>query len=325
VKKNISIIISTIITIVLLYYLLSKIEFSDVINILKNSSVPLLMLGFLLYFVSLCVRALRFKILLNSSNKMKMHLLFPITLFYNFANTVVPMRLGEFSYVYLLKKTKRIPAAIGLSTLIISRMFDFISIIFALFLAVFLAKKIPAGLLPFMPAVLLFLLGLILLTVLFIFWQEPIIYIFNRTHDFFIRKQASFIKRKFLEFVDAFRKMQSKKTLALSLALSLIINFLIMEYGIILAKGMGFSYSVNVMIAVMCLSLLSSVIPISGINGFGTTETVWGIIMVAFGYTLNEGVILSLSLHIIQTVFMLFLGFIGWLGVRKLTIPVSIN
>ena len=76
-KKKINIIISTVITIILLYFLLSQIKINDVIQIFQNSNFYYLALGFFFYILMGIVRTFRFKLLLK--NKLSFFDILPIT------------------------------------------------------------------------------------------------------------------------------------------------------------------------------------------------------------------------------------------------------
>ena len=163
-KKKINIIISTVITIILLYFLLSQIKINDVIQIFQNSNFYYLALGFFFYILMGIVRTFRFKLLLK--NKLSFFDILPITYVHSLLNSILPVRTGEFSYVYMLKKNNKQSVSRGLSSLIIARVFDFIILISIMILFVVISKDLPNkeifdGLIPYLVMLLvLIILGL---------------------------------------------------------------------------------------------------------------------------------------------------------------------
>jgi conserved hypothetical protein len=125
-KKNQALIAAATVTAVLLYLLLSQIDPHDIISTLKGIDASYLAGGFILYSLCNIFRALRFHILLDQ--EIKLFPLFNLVCIYNMMNNLAPMRTGELSYIYMLKKLHNKNAITGASTLILSRIFDFIAI-----------------------------------------------------------------------------------------------------------------------------------------------------------------------------------------------------
>ena len=160
-KKKINIIISTVITIILLYFLLSQIKINDVIQIFQNSNFYYLALGFFFYILMGIVRTFRFKLLLK--NKLSFFDILPITYVHSLLNSILPVRTGEFSYVYMLKKNNKQSVSRGLSSLIIARVFDFIILISIMILFVVISKDLPNkeifdGLIPYLVMLLVLII-----------------------------------------------------------------------------------------------------------------------------------------------------------------------
>ena len=140
-KKKINIVLSTVITFVLLYFLLSAIKLGDVVKVLKNTNIFYLSIGFLFYTLMGVVRTFRFKLLLK--NKLSFFEILPITFIHSLLNSILPVRTGEFSYVYMLKKNNKQSVSRGLSSLIVARVFDFIILIAIMILFVIISKDLP--------------------------------------------------------------------------------------------------------------------------------------------------------------------------------------
>ncbi|MCX6707356.1 MAG: lysylphosphatidylglycerol synthase transmembrane domain-containing protein, partial [Candidatus Woesearchaeota archaeon] len=140
--KKINLALAAMITIALLYFLISNVSVSSIIMTLSRMSWMIILAGFLLYIASYFFRALRFWLLLDRRIPLKR--LFSITAVHNLVNSILPARTGELSYVYLVKNTKKAKATEGIATLVVARVFDFLSVAMIFFLSIFLAQGLPS-------------------------------------------------------------------------------------------------------------------------------------------------------------------------------------
>jgi glycosyltransferase 2 family protein len=312
-KKKINIIISTVITIILLYFLLSQIKINDVIQIFQNSNFYYLALGFFFYILMGIVRTFRFKLLLK--NKLSFFDILPITYVHSLLNSILPVRTGEFSYVYMLKKNNKQSVSRGLSSLIIARVFDFIILISIMILFVVISKDLPNkeifdGLIPY----------LVMLLVLIILGLFSLIFL----HDFSLniaKKITKFLPLIFADplhkFIKSFKMYKSVSTLLITLVYALLIYFcgMIANYYFVIA--IGYYLPLNILIIASTFSILSTVLPINGLGSFGTMEGVWVLILGYFAYSVNDSVLLSLSLHIILLLSSSVLGLVSWIKLKQ--------
>ena len=312
-KKKINIIISTVITIILLYFLLSQIKINNVIQIFQNSNFYYLALGFFFYILMGIVRTFRFKLLLK--NKLSFFDILPITYVHSLLNSILPVRTGEFSYVYMLKKNNKQSVSRGLSSLIIARVFDFIILISIMILLVVISKdlqnkEIFDGLIPY----------LVMLLVLIILGLFSLIFL----HDFSLniaKKITKFLPLIFADplhkFIKSFKMYKSVSTLLITLVYALLIYFcgMIANYYFVIA--IGYYLPLNILIIASTFSILSTVLPINGLGSFGTMEGVWVLILGYFAYSVNDSVLLSLSLHIILLLSSSVLGLVSWIKLKQ--------
>ena len=87
-------------------------------------------------------RTIRMKFLLRQ--KLKTTKLFPIMLIHNFFSNLLPLRIGEFSFIYYVRKLK-VKTGKALGCLFIARLFDFIAIIVLFFVSLLFIGKLPAN------------------------------------------------------------------------------------------------------------------------------------------------------------------------------------
>ena len=118
---------------------------------------------------------------------------------------------------------------------------------------------------------------------------------------------------KLNKFLVSFKAYKSKKILLKTFVLSFLtyVSGVIFTYYIVLA--LNYAIPLNILLITITFSILSSILPINSVAGFGTVEGVWALILGYFGYTLESAILLSFSLHIIQLIFSGALGLLGWL------------
>jgi uncharacterized protein (TIRG00374 family) len=317
-KKYINLFLSILITVLILGFLFTKANPFEAIDIVKNARIDYFLYGLAAYILLLIVKALRFKILLH---EVKFTSLLPITFFYNFANNTLPMKLGELSFPYLIKKTAKRNFAHGFSSLIISRIFDFFTILITFVVAIIVSTSLPANydlkfLMPILVAIILLiivLIGILIfdnrLLLLFLKWLEKIP-VWNSPRLIKFREFVSSLISSFSEF-------KSKRKILLVFLTSLISLVLAITSTIFFVYSLGYLLPVNILIITICFSMASSVIPISGIAGLGTIEGFWVLILTYLGYNSKDAIILAFSLHLMQIAIGAVLGLVGWVFVLK--------
>jgi len=111
----------------LVYYLLSRINISDLKSSFLKLYIPSLVIGLILMISIDFFKALRQNLLLGK-DRIRFGDMFLISLIRNAFNMVLPARTGELSYIYVLKRKFKIPVEKGVSTLAIGLIFDLIII-----------------------------------------------------------------------------------------------------------------------------------------------------------------------------------------------------
>ena len=299
-KKSVKFIISAIISIILVYFLFTKINIKELYKVLTQVNPILLFESFLLYLILIVFRTIRFRILLK--NSISFLELIPIICKHAFLKVLVPFKIGELSFVYLLKKKKHCVGK-SLSSLIVARIFDF-SIFIGVFILIiilsnkFIGIKFFSELIPY--AIIMFF-GLIICLILVIFSPELIIKLL---------KKLNF--NKLINLISPFKELKSKHLLTKTFIVSLIIYFISIFATYLLLLSTGFSLPLNIFIITITLSTLSGFLPINGVAGLGTVEAVIALTLSYFGYSTADSIILGFSIHILQIFFVILVGIIGW-------------
>jgi uncharacterized protein (TIRG00374 family) len=310
-------IVAVIITIVLLALLFSQINLEDVITTLKNINPMYLIAGFILYTCSYFFRAWRFHILLNREVRIKD--LFDIECVHNAMNNLLPARTGELSYVYLLKKMNNKTIGDGVATLVVARIFDFIALIILFFIAVVVIIAIPKIIMDALWIIAFFAIFLLIVLVLLLTKGKKFVTGVQKTAERLHWEKnpvIHYLIRKGFETVDSLDKIQMKKSIGPLITSSLLIwgfNYVVIY---LLMMGMNFQISILLVVLGGTFILLTTVLPIQGIAGFGTTETIWTLVFVPLGLSLDQAIISGFCYHIVIILYFTILGLYGWITTR---------
>jgi len=310
-------IFTVLITIVLVALLLTQINQGDVIKTLKNINSIYLIGGFLLYTCSYFFRAWRFHILLNREVGIKD--LFNIECVHNAMNNLLPARTGELSYVYLLKKKNNKTIGDGVATLVVARIFDFIALIILFFIAVVLIIAIPKIIMDALWIIAFFAIFLLIVLVLLLTKGKKFVIGVQKTTErlhWDNNAGVHYLIRKGFETVDSLDKIQMKKSIAGLVTSSLLIwgfNYFVIY---LLMIAMNFQISILLVILGGTFILLTTVLPIQGIAGFGTTEAIWTLVFVPLGLSLDQAIISGFCYHIVIILYFIILGIYGWIAIR---------
>jgi uncharacterized protein (TIRG00374 family) len=296
----------------LLFFIFKQIKLSDIIGQALQIKWPFTLSAFALYLAINSSRAWRFKIMLKNNTGL-LHLL-KIVFVQNFFNVILPMRLGELSYVHLINKTRSVSLGKNIASLFASRILDLLCVsITFLFSSLILrnAMIIPGYLLL---AAGVFFLTMIIISVLLIFYGKSMVQVF-----YYILKTSRVSKwkifSKILNILDetaaGFTEMKEKDVLFKIFLVSLFIWLLNFTEGSLLLKGVGIHLQFWSLIFVYTFPLLASVIPFLTFGSLGLYEGSTVFALFIFGIEKTTAVSSSLLLHTIDLLFVLITGLIG--------------
>ena len=318
-KKNQALLTAAIITAVLLYLLLSQIDPHDIFITLKGIDASCLAGGFILYLLCNIFRALRFHILLNQ--EIKLFALFNLVCIYNMMNNLAPMRAGELSYIYMLKKLHNKNTITSASTLILSRIFDFIAIC-TLFLASawMIGDRLGEMKSALIPISLFMIFCFIILLILF-YEGEWLTSSFSCALEWVgLGRNATAIHlmSNLKEAVQSMKKLRNAKIAILTLATSFLIWTANFSAVFLVIRGMNFDIPMPIIVMGSTFTVLSTLLPIYGIAGLGTSQGLWTLVFLPLGIPIDQAIISAFGYYIVQMAYYLVLGFYG-LAMIKLT------
>ncbi|MEW6439780.1 MAG: lysylphosphatidylglycerol synthase transmembrane domain-containing protein [bacterium] len=285
---------------------------------LKNTSPAAVLCGLLLHFATYCLRCLRFRLLVHSRSVPVKRLL-DIVLVHNFMNHFLPLRAGELTYVYLLRRREGVPVAEGLTTLVISRCLDLVSFTLYYPLAILALHLGGFAFPPFVrralwAAALLFLLLMALLVALS--WKgRALLDRFERTS--WVRglrrrsRLAKLVLDKLEEVSLGFEHLGNRRIYWKALALSLATLGLVYLVGYVLLTGMGYFISFPLIIVCSTLASLGFMLPLYSFGGFGTLEAGWTVGCMMAGFSKEMALASGFSFHILVLAYVTLMGIVG--------------
>lgn len=306
---------AVLITIVLLAILLSQVNVADVVATLTSINPLYLVAGFLLYACSYFFRAMRFWILL--SGEVGMRELFKVVCVHNMMNNLLPARTGELSYVYLLNKVHRRSVGEGIATLVIARVFDFITIAGIFLCAVVILQHLPGTATQTASyALIVVLLGMGIITILIKSDKRKILAaIGNLFGRYRLDKSpvASRIFSKIHETADSFDALGSANMRfhlgVLTTTIGLWVSLYTFYYCMALAMHVNIGYIPAVFAS--SFAVFTTVLPIQGIGGFGTIEGGWAVGFILVGVPDAVAVASAFGFHLIMLVYTVLFGIWG--------------
>ena len=235
-------IIMSIILIIILFFFLKWINFMEGIKILKDVNLFLLLLGFLIIYVTVILRTIRFHVISKSSGinvSFKKNLL--IHGIANFFGVITPLKMGEGGKIFFFKK-KSIE---DMFYFLIEKMSDFCILMFLGFLGLFILKNY---MIQYITIIIIIIIGILVLLKI------------DKIINFVLRKNI--LKPHW--FKSMLKNISIKKYFFLIFITLLIwLNVIFADY--ILALSMGIKISYFLLLQLTAVSIIIGLI--SGLPG----------------------------------------------------------
>lgn len=283
-KKILKLLFSLLITVVFIYFFDAYIGFKKLFDVLKNITAEQIVLGFLLYVISYVVRTLRWKLTLDLKDFKK---LFRLTVFNTFFNIILPFRVGELSFFYMLKK-EGISLSHTTLSFVITRIFDGLSLVGVFGLFYFLRDG-------------KFLYGLS------IFFLSPFLFLPISTLIKMIKH------RQIIDFHSKLQVINLVKIYTLSV-LTLIFKFF--AFYTVLPKTLGLPLSLSFL--AFSTADLTTVLPVHGFAGIGTYESGFASILIALGGDKGVSFLSATVVHLFIIASSSMLAIITYIYFRKI-------
>jgi hypothetical protein len=313
-KKNI---VAIIITVVLVVILISQINLSDIYLIVNNLRPVYFVFAFLIFLLSQFLRAIRFKILIN--RPVTLLSLFKVTSLGIMANQLLPARTGEVSYLYLFRKVYGLSLGRSASILISARILDLLTIIVLFLLSLFLLVETQET------KMKIFILGVVILVVvililsLLLFAASKILKLIKKIMILINLQNYRFSNYSYnvlQSIISNLSVIKSLKVFLPSVLFSFFIWLAMYFLTYVLVRGLGLELSFFEGVFVATFALITSILPIHGLVGFGTTEGFWAIGMLLLGYSKGLAISSGFGIHVIILFFSLITALFSFLTIE---------
>ena len=318
------ILFSIFISVGIILFLLTQISFYDILSLLKTMDPIWALWGTLGYILALLFRALRFKWLIHSRD-IPLSDLIRISVLHNVSLMILPSKLGELSYPYLLNKMRGMTITEGLASLIASRVYDFFTVLIIFLFAsigfqgffrinIFFVILLAALLIGLSLLVFFYMSGL--LRLLATVWGMVV----NRT-GLKNNKFSHWGERKIREVAEDFYAIQARKTF-LPVTLTSLVSWIMafwMFYALL--RGFGTSLSFLKVIFASTIALFGNALPIGGLGNWGILEAGWTAGFLLVGLSKEKAIATGFGVHIVIFIIGIIIGSICWMTLRSPTLP----
>ena len=307
--------LSIFITVGIIVLLFTQISLKDLYILLKNLDPFWAILASAGYFLAFLFRALRYKWLIHSKD-IPLSDLFRISILYNLSLMVLPSKLGELSYPYLLNKISGMSMTEGMASLIASRVYDFFII-----LMIFLFSSI--GFQDFFQINLFFIIFLsaflIGLTLLVFFHMSALLRLFANFMGRISQRVGSknskpfqWVQRKTHEIAEDFYAIKARRAYFSVTVTSLVSWIMVFWVFYAFLRGFGIEISFLKVVFGSTVAIIANALPISGIGNWGTLEAGWAVGFLMVGLPKEKAIATGFAVHIVAFVICAIMGFFCW-------------
>jgi uncharacterized protein (TIRG00374 family) len=240
---------------------------------------------------------------------------------------VLPSKLGELSYPYLLNRISGMNMTEGLASLIASRIYDFFTL-----LMVFLFASIGFQRFFRINFLLVILLACVLtgLILLVFFYMDNLLRLFSAVLGRISnwtgpkhRKPFQWSQTKINEMAEDFCAIKAKRTY-LSVTLTSLISW-IMAFWMFYAFLRGFGIEISFLKVVFgsTLGVIANALPISGLGNWGLWEAGWAAGFMIVGLSKGKAITTGFGVHIMIFAISVLIGFLCWVTLNLPVLPTA--
>ncbi len=302
----------------ILFFLLTHID-ADIFLSRLNEITPY-HLGMIcgIYLLRTFVRALRFSIVIKSNLKV----VYMISAIHTFLNKILPLRSGELTWPFLMKKYANVNFGNSVSLLFLLRYLDIFCVIFLFTIAALVVKPF------FVKPSLLILLGIILIVQIVSLFQRKFL---TQIVSYGIKKiRLPLLKEKLENLLKTFCQFQYDSSSQFGycgiMGILLLLTFLnwltiyVMYYHFISMFQIKFGF-LQVIVAASFVTLGNN-LPINSFGTFGTFELTWTAGFILLGMSKDIAIPLGLFINVSMTLISCVVALIGYM---TLTFSVRTN
>lgn len=309
--------VSIAVTLILLIFLLGNVEWSEFGELVGRLSFLSLLGAMLSYLLLNIFRAIRFRTLLDKKDT-PLRILIPITLYHNFLVRLLPFKLGEISYIVLLRSRLNYSMEEGVSSLFGARILELliIVVVFAMGI-VFSGDQFEAQRNSLMLVVIAVFFG----SIVGLYFAGTLIRLFVRVANRLIaailghkpkRDFITKIETKLMEMASEFDRIRDLRLFLSALFISCFTYTTSFMTNYILLRAVGLDVELPMVITIISIGMFASAFPFS-VSGFGVVELSWFFGLTQFaGYTDSEATSIGFMLHGFQVISSTIYGLVGY-------------
>lgn len=320
-RKVFSLLVSLLVSVVLIWFLFTRVEFEDFAQTFARIYIPGLLVFVAIALAGATLRSLRYKWLLLP-HRISWPDIFMVTFIRNLFVDLFPARIGSLSYVYVLNKSLKYSFETASSSFVVAFVLDFLTL--SPFL-VFSILAVGLGQTSVSNTVLLGISLLFFVLMLILFWKvSPLISfglkLYQRLLNFFNLEEKKWARTSMEKIgltIDELDRIKNRKIgwplfiLSLGIRLAKYGSLYFLLFALLHSHGFSLeNLSFSKTILGVTGAELTSALPIKGIGGFGTWESAWALTLSLMGFEIRIA-ILSSAVHIITNSFEYFLGILS--------------
>lgn len=323
--------------VVVLVLLLRQVDFGELGRLLFQARMEWVLLGGAAYLVKSSLRARRTASLLQGARPRFLPML-RLSLASSLAGQILPFKLGEIVYVYLLRREMKSPITEGVSSLMLIRIFDLLGIAL-----LFIGAAVVFGLPPGFSNYLTYIIAFVALLLAFLAAAAAVLralpFLTSRAPELGRRlrwterrdRAAGWLERKsprarelagrmftrmegsarrLAGSLRAYRGRQIAGWFALAL-LEWLANLVVYHC---LLHAIGLAPHPFDTAAAVTFAALASVLPVNSLGSFGTQEAGWTAGLMLLGYDASTAITSGFATHLLQLGYNLLLGGLAWIS-----------
>jgi len=313
------IIISAFLAIILASVLLSQIRIEDISKLITKFSIPYALGAFFMWSATYFFRTVRFQVLI-CSKRIEIKNLFPIISVHNFFINILPIRMGEISYIYILKKNQNVKISEGMATLLIARVCDSLIMSIFFFISLMIMRE---RLIISLSNVIYIVIAFVLIVVIFLLYMPSLGTKSIKIFEFLFQKlkiENYEIFKLFImkgqEIINNIHQIQSYGTFPFTILLTVAIWVTIYLTSYLWLIGIKLYLDIWTVIFITTFPGIIATLPIQGLAGIGTVEVGWVAALMMLGITKEQAIILGFCFHFLALVYTSILGLYGVVAIR---------
>ncbi len=317
---------SLVISVALLYYLLSQIELRQLASTLTNLHLPSLALFVAISAAGLLTRSARYWVLLDK--KIALWPLMLVTLVRNLFVDLLPARIGSLSYVYMVTSRCGLPLDEALASFFLAFVFDIVAIAPLLLLALLaVGGTLPAGSWVLGGLALLLLIGCLAA----LYLMGPALRLLALTLSAVVSRRKSSTAPRLARVAQSFDSTADEvdaswqRGVALPVfLLSIVVRlckfgaYYCLLHAVLVPHGYTWgTLSFPMVFLGVAGAELSATLPLHSLAGFGTYEAAWTLGFTQLGMSTEIAILSGFATHLLSQVHDYGLGLLAFLWLMR--------